>query len=111
MAAVGAGDVVFVSGAAGGIGSLSSQLGDTAERFPKPDRAAARDRGIELLPFSCHNTPDQIAAWRGHFSTWLDEGRFVYPQTVVKGSVEDVPQAFLSLLQGAHRGNVSVRLS
>ncbi|MFC4117899.1 MDR family NADP-dependent oxidoreductase [Nonomuraea zeae] len=92
-------------------GSLSSQLGDAAERFPKPDHAAAQARGIRLLPFSCHHTPDQIAAWREHFGTWLDEGRFVYPQTVIKGGIEDVPQAFLSLLQGSYRGNVSVRLS
>ncbi|WP_433258357.1 zinc-binding dehydrogenase [Streptosporangium sp. CA-135522] len=92
-------------------GSLSSQLGDAAERFPKPDHAAAQARGIELLPFSCYHTPDQIAAWREHFSTWLGEGRFVYPQTVIKGEIEDVPQAFLSLLQGSYRGNVSVRLS
>ncbi|MGV9774828.1 zinc-binding dehydrogenase [Streptosporangium sp. NPDC003464] len=92
-------------------GSLSSQLGGAAERFPKPDHAAAQALGVELLPFSCYHTPDQIAAWREHFSTWLGEGRFVYPQTVVKGGIEDVPQAFLSLLQGSYRGNVSVRLS
>jgi NADPH-dependent curcumin reductase CurA len=92
-------------------GSLSSQLGDAAERFPAPDRAAAQARGVELLPFSCHHTPDQVAAWWEHFGTWRGEGRFVYPQTVIKGGVEDVPQAFLSLLQGAYRGNVSVRLS
>ncbi|MGW3661115.1 MDR family NADP-dependent oxidoreductase [Streptomyces sp. NPDC005151] len=92
-------------------GSLSSQLGDAAQRFPQPDRAAAEAKGVELLPFSCYHTPDQIAAWREHFSSWLGEGRFVYPQTVVEGGIEDVPQAFLSLLQGSYQGNVSVRLS
>ncbi|MFE5006706.1 MULTISPECIES: MDR family NADP-dependent oxidoreductase [unclassified Streptomyces] len=92
-------------------GSLSSQLGDASERFPQPDRTTAEAKGIELLPFSCYHTPDQIAAWREHFSSWLSEGRFVYPQTVVEGGIEDVPQAFLSLLQGSYRGNVSVRLS
>ncbi|MCX5501349.1 NADP-dependent oxidoreductase [Streptomyces sp. NBC_00053] len=92
-------------------GSLSSQLGDAAERFPKPDRAAAEARNVELLPFSCYHTPDQIAAWQEHFGTWLAEGRFVYPQTVVEGGIEDVPAAFLALLQGSYRGNVSVRLS
>ncbi|MER5360250.1 NADP-dependent oxidoreductase [Streptomyces sp. NPDC002785] len=92
-------------------GSLSSQLGDAVQRFPQPDRVAAEAKGIELLPFSCYHTPDQIAAWREHFSTWLGEGRFVYPQTVVEGGIEDVPQAFLSLLQGFYQGNVSVRLS
>ncbi|MFF1568227.1 zinc-binding dehydrogenase [Streptomyces sp. NPDC058293] len=92
-------------------GSLSSQLGGAAQRFPQPDRAAAEAKGVELLPFSCYHRPDQIAAWREHFSSWLDEGRFVYPQTVVEGGIEDVPQAFLSLLQGSYQGNVSVRLS
>ncbi|MFB7213702.1 MDR family NADP-dependent oxidoreductase [Streptomyces sp. NPDC056255] len=92
-------------------GSLSSQLGDAAERFPKPDQEAADARGVKLLPFSCYHTPDQIAAWRKCFSTWLDAGWFVYPQTVIEGGIEDVPAAFLALLQGSYRGNVSVRLS
>ncbi|MYS84689.1 MDR family NADP-dependent oxidoreductase [Embleya scabrispora] len=92
-------------------GSLSSQLGDAAQRFPHPDRAAAEAGGIELLPFSCRHTPDQIAAWREHFGRWLGEDRFVYPQTVVESGIEGVPQAFLSLLQGSYQGNVSVRLS
>ncbi|WP_245627686.1 MDR family NADP-dependent oxidoreductase [Actinomadura oligospora] len=92
-------------------GSLSSQLGGAAERFPRPDRAAAEAKGVELLPFSCHHTPDQVAAWRDHFGAWSSEGRFVFPQTVVEGGIEDVPEAFLSLLRGSYRGNVSVKLS
>ncbi|WP_440089448.1 hypothetical protein [Streptosporangium sp. LJ11] len=103
--------VVFVSGAAGGVGSLSSRLGDAAKRFPEPDHVAARARGVELTPFSRHHTPGKIAAWWEHFGAWPGEGRFVYPQTVVKGGIEDVPQAFPSLLQGSYRGDVSVRLS
>ena len=91
-------------------GSLSTQLGGAAQRFPQPDRTAADARGVTLLPFSCHHTPDQITAWREHFRTWLGEGRFVYPQTVVEGGIEDVPRAFLSLLRGSYRGNVSVRM-
>ncbi|MFF5920670.1 zinc-binding dehydrogenase [Streptomyces flavochromogenes] len=92
-------------------GALSSQLGDAADRFPEPDRAAAEARGVELLPFSCHHTPEQIEAWQRHFRTWLGEGRLIHPQTVVEGGIEDVPGVFLSLLQGAYQGNVSVRLS
>ncbi|MFI9595944.1 zinc-binding dehydrogenase [Nonomuraea sp. NPDC052265] len=92
-------------------GSLASQLGDAADRFPEPDCQAALARGVDLLPFSCHHTPDQIAAWREHFSDWLAEGRFVYPQTVVEGGIEQVPGAFLSMLKGAYRGNVSVKLA
>ncbi|MEV7099742.1 NADP-dependent oxidoreductase [Amycolatopsis sp. NPDC051045] len=92
-------------------GSLSSQLGDAAERFPQPDRTEAERRGVVLSPFSCYHTPEQISAWHKHFRAWLDQGRFVYPQTVVESAITDVPQAFLALLQGAYRGNVSVRLT
>ncbi|MFG3706454.1 zinc-binding dehydrogenase [Micromonospora sp. NPDC047670] len=92
-------------------GSLSTQLGAAAQRFPEPDRAAATERGIELLPFSCHHTPDQIAAWHSHFRTWLDQNTFVFPQTVVQAGIDTVPDAFLSLLRGDYRGNVSVRLA
>lgn len=88
-----------------------SRLGDAADRLPKPDRAAAGARGVELLPFSCHHAPDQTEAWQKHFRTWLGEGRFVYPQTVVEGGIEDVPGAFLSLFEGAYQGDVSVRPS
>ncbi|MER6095787.1 hypothetical protein ABT154_07955 [Streptomyces sp. NPDC001728] len=52
-----------------------------------------------------------MTGWSEHFGRWLGEGRLVYPETVVDGGIEDVPQAFLSLLGGSYRGNVSVRLS
>lgn len=92
-------------------GSLSTQLGDAPDRFPQPDRDAAAAVGVELLPFSCYHTPDQITAWQDSFRTWLEQGRFVYPQTVVDGGIEAVPGAFLSMLRGEYRGNVSVRLT
>ncbi|MFJ6168137.1 MDR family NADP-dependent oxidoreductase [Micromonospora orduensis] len=92
-------------------GSLSTQLGAAAQRFPEPDQAVAAAKGITLLPFSCHHTPEQIAAWHTHFRAWLDQDRFVYPQTVVEAGIDAVPDAFLSLLGGAYRGNVSVRLA
>ncbi|MGR6320604.1 NADP-dependent oxidoreductase [Micromonospora soli] len=92
-------------------GSLSTQLGAAAQRFPEPDQAAAAAKGIELLPFSCYHTPDQIAAWHTHFRAWLDQDRFVFPQTVVEAGIDAVPDAFLSLLRGGYRGNVSVRLA
>lgn len=92
-------------------GSLSSQLGDAPDRFPRPDPDTAAAKGVELLPFSCHHTPDQIAAWQGSFRTWLRQNRIVFPQTVVDGGIDTVPDAFLSMLRGAYRGNVSVRLA
>ncbi|GGS84742.1 zinc-binding dehydrogenase [Nonomuraea spiralis] len=91
-------------------GSLSTQLGAAPDRFPEPDRDAARAKGVELLPFSCHHTPDQVAAWHRHFRTALDQGRFVYPRTVVETGIDGVPGAFLAMLRGEYRGNVSVRL-
>jgi NADPH-dependent curcumin reductase CurA len=92
-------------------GSLSTQLGAAAQRFPEPDQASAAAKGVELLPFSCYNTPEQLAAWHTHFRAWLDQDRFVFPQTVVDAGIDAVPDAFLSLLRGAYRGNVSVRLT
>jgi NADPH-dependent curcumin reductase CurA len=91
-------------------GSLSTQIGDHAERFPQPDLTAANAKQIEVLPFSTYHTPDQIAAWTEHFSRWLAEGRFVFPHTVVDGGIRQVPQALVSLLAGEYRGNVSVRV-
>ncbi|WP_101790736.1 MDR family NADP-dependent oxidoreductase [Nonomuraea indica] len=92
-------------------GSLSTQLGAASDRFPEPDRDAALARGVELLPFSCYHTPDQIAAWHHHFRTALDQDRFVYPRTVVETGIDGVPGAFLAMLRGDYRGNVSVRLA
>lgn len=81
-------------------GSLSAQLGGAADRFPEPDRDTALARGVELLPFSCHHTPDQIAACHHHFRTALDQGRFVYPRTVIEAGIDGVPGAFLEMLRG-----------
>jgi NADPH-dependent curcumin reductase CurA len=92
-------------------GSLSTQLGAATDRFPEPDRAAAQARQVELLPFSCYHTPEQIAAWHHHFRTSLEQGRFVYPRTVVETGIDGVPDAFLGMLRGDYRGNVSVRLA
>ena len=91
-------------------GSLSTQLGAAAERFPEPDRVAAQAKRINILPFSCYHTPEQIAAWHSQFRAWLDQGTFVYPRTIVDAGIEAVPDVFLSMLNGAYRGNVSVRL-
>jgi NADPH-dependent curcumin reductase CurA len=92
-------------------GSLSTQLGAAAQRFPEPDQAVAAAKGIELLPFSCHHTPNQVAAWHTHFRAWLEQDTFVFPQTIVQTGIDAVPDAFLSLLRGDYRGNVSVGVS
>src|SRR5689334_21494323 len=59
--------------------SLSSELGNAAERLQQPDSTEEEARDVVLSPFSCYHTPEQISAWHKHFLTWLDEGRFVFP--------------------------------
>lgn len=92
-------------------GSLSTQIGEHTDRFPKPDLIAANAKHIQVLPFSTYHTPEQIAAWIEHFSTWLAEDRFVFPHTIVDGGIRQVPQALVSLLAGQYRGNVSVDIA
>jgi hypothetical protein len=88
----------------------NTAAGAAAERFPQPDLTAANAKDIEVLPFSTYHTPEQIAAWTEHFSRWLAEGRFVFPHTIVDGGIAQAPRALVSLLAGAYRGNVSVRI-
>ncbi|MFI5775132.1 zinc-binding dehydrogenase [Streptomyces sp. NPDC051658] len=92
-------------------GALATQIGDHEDRFPEPDLAAAAAKGIEVLPFSTHHTPEQVAAWTERFSTWLGEDRFVFPHTIVEGGLSAAPQALVSLLKGSYKGNVSVRVA
>ncbi|WP_405879314.1 NADP-dependent oxidoreductase [Streptomyces sp. NBC_01136] len=92
-------------------GALATQIGDHENRFPEPDLTAATAKKIEVLPFSTYHTPEQVAAWTEHFSTWLGEDRFVFPHTIVEGGVTAAPEALVSLLQGNYKGNVSVKVA
>jgi NADPH-dependent curcumin reductase CurA len=92
-------------------GALATQISDHGDRFPEPDLTAANAKQIDVMPFSTYHTPEQIAAWTEHFSVWLGEGRFVFPHTIVEGGLQQAPQALCSLVEGAYRGNVSVRVA
>ncbi|MFB8272861.1 MULTISPECIES: zinc-binding dehydrogenase [unclassified Streptomyces] len=92
-------------------GALSGQIGDTEAGRPRLDLMTAITKHLELRPFACYHTPEQIWAWAEHFGTWLGEGRFVFPHTVVEGGIEEAPRTMLSLLDGAYRGNVSLTVS
>jgi NADPH-dependent curcumin reductase CurA len=92
-------------------GALPAQIRGAGHRLPGPDLPAAAAKDIEVLPFSTYHTPQQIAAWTEHFSRWLAEGRFVFPHTIVDGGLRAAPQALVSLLKGAYRGNVSVKVA
>lgn len=91
-------------------GALSVQNGARKDAHPRLDLMTAITRHLELRPFACYHTPEQIGAWFEHFAAWLGEGRFTFPQTEVEGGIEAAPAALISLLRGEYRGNVSVRL-
>jgi NADPH-dependent curcumin reductase CurA len=91
-------------------GALSGQIGGTGG-FPRLDLMRAITRHLKIMPFATYHTPEQIGAWTEHFIQWLGEGRFTFPQTVVEGGIAEAPQTLLSLLKGAFRGNVVVKVS
>ena len=72
---------------------------------------AALVKEIRILPFTTMHTPDQIQAWNTHYATWLAEGRFVYPHTVLTGQLDRTTTALDELLEGQHRGNLLVELA
>ncbi len=91
-------------------GALSGQVGGGDGGCPRLDLMTAITRHLELRPFACYHTPEQIGAWYQHFGQWVGEGKFVFPHTLVEGKLEDVPGSLISLLAGEYRGNVAVRL-
>ncbi|MFD5429991.1 zinc-binding dehydrogenase [Streptomyces sp. NPDC127084] len=92
-------------------GALSVQNGAGDDGLPRLDLMTAITRHLELRPFACYHTPEQIGAWLQHFATWLGAGTFVFPQTVVEGGIEAAAEALMACLKGAYRGNVSLSLS
>ncbi|MCX4970532.1 NADP-dependent oxidoreductase [Streptomyces sp. NBC_00654] len=92
-------------------GALAGQIGDGQAGHPKFDLMRAITRHLEIRPFACYHTPEQINAWYEHFVQWHREGRFVFPHTTVEGGLTQAPEAMLALLKGRYRGNVAVRVT
>ncbi|WP_329787033.1 NADP-dependent oxidoreductase [Lentzea sp. DG1S-22] len=92
-------------------GALSGQVGDSDGAFPRLDIMTAIVRQIQIRPFATYHTPEQIWSWQQNFSTWLKEGKFVFPHTIVEGGLEKAPEALIDLLRGKHFGNVLVKLT
>jgi len=92
-------------------GAVSAQTGNAEGAFPKLDIMTGIAKQIVIKPFSTYHTPEQIQAWNQHFGQWLQEGKIVLPHTVVKGGVSAAPKALISLLSGAYKGNVLVKIS
>ncbi|MCY7344086.1 MAG: NADP-dependent oxidoreductase [Pseudonocardia sp.] len=90
-------------------GALSGQVGGSDGAFPKLDLMTAIVRHLTLRPFACHHTPEQMEAWNTAFATWMGEGTFVYPHTVVDATLAEAPQTLLDYLSGAYKGNTAIR--
>jgi NADPH-dependent curcumin reductase CurA len=91
-------------------GALANQAGGS-EEHPRLDLMTAITKHLEIRPFACYHLPEQIQDWVVHFGQWLQEGKFVFPHTIVEGGVKTAPQALLSLLAGKYTGNVTVKFS
>ncbi|WP_066947951.1 MDR family NADP-dependent oxidoreductase [Streptomyces lushanensis] len=92
-------------------GALAGQIGGGQEGHPRLDLMRAITRHLEIRPFACYHTPEQINAWYEHFARWYREGRFVFPHTTVEGGLAHAPEALLALLDGRYRGNVTIRVA
>ncbi|MGW1196765.1 zinc-binding dehydrogenase [Streptomyces sp. NPDC002536] len=88
-------------------GALSAQNGDGDN--PRFDLMTAITKHLELRPFACYHTPEQIWAWTQHFAQWVAEGRFVFPHTTVEGGLQAAPETLIALLKGTYKGNVAVK--
>lgn len=91
-------------------GALAGQVDGGDGGRPRLDLMRAIVAEIEIRPFSTHHTPDQVQAWHEHAALWQQEGRLVFPHTLVDGGLDAVPGALDDLLRGAFRGAVLVRL-
>jgi NADPH-dependent curcumin reductase CurA len=97
IAPVGEGDVVLVSGAAGGVGSLAGQI---ARRL-----GAARVVGTAGSDEKCRWLVDEPG-----FDAAVDYHQDDLAEALREVAPDAVPQALADLLNGRYRGHVSVRL-
>jgi NADPH-dependent curcumin reductase CurA len=90
-------------------GALSSQVG--GQEPPRIDLMTAITRHLELRPFACYHTPEQIWAWTQNYTKWYTESRLAFPHTIVEGGLRAAPEAMISLLKGVYTGAVAVQVA
>lgn len=82
---------------------------------PGPDRLSVLQslilqRSLKLQGFIVSNYRNRIPAFIGDMSQWLAAGKVKYREDVVQG-LENAPEAFLGLFEGANFGKLVVKVS
>lgn len=91
-------------------GAIAGQVGGGYGGHPRLDIMTAIVNEIQIRPFTTMHTPEQIQAWFSHYVPWLADGTITFAHTLLEGPLERALTALDELLDGAHRGNVIVRL-
>lgn len=92
-------------------GSLAGQAGVDNGGNPRIDLMTVISRAVSLRGFAAMHTPEQIDGWNKQFGTWLQEGKIVYPKTIVQGGLTAFPEAQASFFGGKYTGIVALKLS
>ena len=89
-------------------GALATQ--QAGAPWPRLDTRTAIVKGLTIQGFTLFRAPHVLGEWPALFGRWLAEG-MSYPHTVVDGGLRDLPRAVVDLVDGRHRGHVSVRVA
>ena len=108
-----AGETVFVSGAAGAVGSLVGQIDQyNATRPPRGPRLLwhlivkqARAEGFLVFQFA-----SRFREGQQQVAQWIKEGRVKYQESIIDG-LENAPKAFIGLFHGENIGKQLVRVA
>jgi NADPH-dependent curcumin reductase CurA len=92
-------------------GARFALCGAVSGQNPTLDIGSVIARDVTIRGFTSSYTPEHTNAWNERFGRWLQEGRFIFPHTVVEGGPAQAPQALAALLNGEFTGSVLVKLS
>jgi len=67
-------------------------------------------RRLKIQGFIVTDHPDTCQEYVAKASTWLDDGKLVYHETIADG-IENAPSAFIDMLKGRNTGKQIVQLS